>query len=277
MEIQFMITLATTPQSNTRLLIRGLKLYIASFKHVIGLALLVALLMFIPQFIAIGQKVSLLKVAQMLQWYNLLFFFVDIAAVFVFIALLWRMRCIITNQHESIMDDFKVASTKILLIIGVGIIYTIIVGLVMFFLIMLPAQNFLNNPTVWAINVALAFSFAYFCVIVYILYAFVFTLPLILTEDKGIFAALKKSFYLVWGNWWRVALLLIIPTLVYFIILSIIRNIFGVNLTIQYAEVYDYAALLVLAINILLVALVVPFEGALLLLQLRDLELRKQV
>lgn len=272
-----LITLATTPQSNTRLFMRGLKLYIASFKHVIGLALLFSMIIFIPECVAITRGVSLLELPQSFYLYNLFFIFVEVAALFVFIALLWRMRCIVTNQHESILDDFKVASTKILLILGVGLIYLLILGLVMFFLVMLPAVSFLRDPSIASINVALVFSFLFFCIIVYFSYTFIFSLPLILTENKGIIAALKKSFFLVWGNWWRVALLLIIPTLGYFILLFVIQSVFTISLSMLYVQPYDFKALLILAMNIMLIALFVPLEGALLLLQLRDLELRKQV
>lgn len=272
-----LITLATTPQSNTCLLKRGLKLYFASFKHVIGLALLFSVIAFIPQFVAIFQGLSLLELARVFSFYNLFFVVVDVAAVFVFIAILWRIRCVITNQHESILDDFKIASKKILLIIGVGLIYMLILSLFVFLLITVPALGFLNKPDEFSFNMALILLSLYFCATIYLCYVFIFSLPLILTEDKGVIVAVKKSYLLVWGNWWRVALLLITPTIVYFIMLFIIQSIFGLNLTIRYGEAYHYKDLLILIMNVILIALFVPFQGALLLLQLRDLELRKQV
>lgn len=272
-----LITLATTPQSNTRLFMRGLKLYFASFKHVIGLALLFSMITYIPQFLAITQGLSLLEFAQFLSFYNIIFFIVEIAAVFVFIAMLWRIRCVVTNQHESILDDFKIASKKILLIIGVGLIYMLILAFFIFFLVTLPTLSFLNKPSISTLNIVLVFLLLFFCLFVYVFYAFLFSLPLILTEDKGVIVALKKSYVLVWGNWWRVALLLITPTLIYLFMLFIIQNLFGYNLTIRYGEAYNYKDLLILIINVILIALFVPLEGALLLLQMRDLELRKQV
>lgn len=272
-----LITLATTPQSNSRLFMRGLKLYFASFKHVIGLALLFSMIAFIPQFIAITQGLSLLELARLFSFYNLFFFIVDVVAVFVFITILWRTRCVVMNKHEGILDDFKIASKKILLIIGVGLIYMLILGLFVFLLITLPSLSFLNKPSLVSINIALVLACLCFCMIVYIFYTLLFSLPLILTEDKGVIAALKKSYSLVWGNWWKVVLLLIIPTLAYFITLCIIQRIFSIDLTIRYAEAYNYRDLLILIMNVILVALFVPLQGALLLLQLRDLELRKQV
>ncbi len=272
-----LITLATTPQSNTRLLMRGLKLYYASFKHVIGLALLFAMVVFIPQFIAIAQGLNVLALLQLFSFYNLFFFIVDICAMFVFITILWRIRCVVTNAHESILDDFKVASKKILLIIGISLVYMLILALFVFLLIMLPARNLLNQPSEFSFNIAIMLSILYFCIVAYIFYAFMFSLPLILTENKGIISALKKSYCLVWGNWWKVALLLITPILAYFVLLYVIQNIFHINLTIRYAEAYNAKDLFILMINVILIALVVPLHGALLLLQLRDLELRKQV
>jgi len=270
-----LITLATTPQSNTRLFMRGLKLYFASFKHVIGLALLFSMIVYIPQFIAITQGLSLFGLAILLGFYNLFFIVVEIISIFVFIAILWRIRCVITNEHESIFDDFKIASKKILLIIGVGLVETLILVLFLFLLFTLPKFNFLNNPNSVTFNAALIFSIAYFAIVVYIFFALIFSVPLILTENKGLFAALKKSYRLVWGNWWKVALLLITPTLLYFITLNIIQSIFSTSLTITFAEAYNYKDLLILIINVLWIALFVPLQGALLLLQLRDLELRE--
>lgn len=272
-----LITLATTPQSNIKLLIRGLKLYLASFKQVIGLALLFSMVVFIPQFIAITQGLNLLTLARLFQFYNLLFFFVDFCAIFIFTAILWRIRCVVTNQYESILDDFKIASKKIFLILGAGVIYMLIISLIVFFLIMLPAEGFLAAKSMFSINLALVLLLAYFMTVIYIFYALFFSLPLILTENEGILSALTKSVSLVWGNWWRVFLLLIIPPLTYVISLLVIQRIFAINFTISYTEPYDYKALMILMLNVIFFAFFVPFEGALLLLQLRDLELRKQV
>lgn len=271
------VTLATTPQSNFRLLIRGLKLYVASFKHVFGLALLFSTIVFIPEYIAIAKGVSLLALPQLFQFYNIFFFLVDMMALFVFVALLWRIRCVITNQHESILDDFKVASKNIFLILGAAIIFALIISLFVLFLITLPAMSFLNTPTQSSVTVALGFIFLYFCIVAYIFYTLVFSIPLILTEDKGVLTAFEKSYLLVWGNWWRVFLVLTTPLFIYYMVLYIIQHVFFVNLSIPYGEDYHYQDLLVLIINVVWVAFVVPFFGSLLLLQLRDLELRKQV
>lgn len=271
-----MYTLATTPQSNGKLLTRGLKLYFSSFKQVYGLALLFSLIIFIPQFIAYYQGLNVINLTRSLALYNLLFFFAEFCAIFVFTALLWRIRCVVTNQHESIFDDFKIASQKIVLILGASLFYLVFLVLIIFFFIWLPAKNFTGVPSSLTLNTAIVFLILYFIISIYVFYLLIFSLPLILTENKHIFAALSKSIFLVWGNWWKVFGLQIIPLLCYVFLIAIIQDIFNISLTIDMTVPFDFKIFFIMLFSIFFGALFVSFQGALLLLQLRDLEIRKQ-
>lgn len=271
-----LMTLATSPQSNSRLLLRGLKLYAASIKQVIGLALLFSFIVYIPQVIAIYSGLNVFGLARSLAFYNLFFFIVNFCALFVFTAMLWRMNCVMLNQHESILDDFIVASKKILLIAGASIISMLLISFLVYIFVMLPAQNIVQAPSTVAINLGLIFLVLGFFISIYIIYLLIFYLPLILTENKGIMAALKKSFRLVRGHWWKVFLLLVTPYVVYWIFLWILQGVLHIDMSMNVAWNNAHKALWVM-FNVLFFALFVPFEGALLLLQLRDLEIRKQV
>jgi hypothetical protein len=115
---------------------------------------------------------------------------------------------------------------------------------------------------------------AQFCAIFYIYYLFYFYLPLILTENEGAFSSLKKSAVLVWRNWWRTCVVQILPWACYLIFLVIVREAFKLNLHIYFIDNYS-PTIGITCLQILLFALFIPWPAATLLVQLRDLELRK--
>lgn len=264
------VELANNPESNVQLIARGFNLYWASLLHVFGLALLLSLIVLLSRmlgFVANEYQVNLAYI-------DLYVFFIGIALYFVFTALLWRMRCVITQAHEKILDDMWVASRKIFLIVGASIVQSIVITLITIAVYFL-AHFIQKQPPVYAFYMTMVLFILYFLIFVYIVFLLIFYLPLILTEDKGIFSALKKSISLVWGNWWRVFLLQITPTLAYLICLSLFSWMFRINIDIylSYAPQHIFATV----INLFLIALIIPLNGAFLLVQLRDLELRKAV
>src|SRR5690348_11604956 len=125
------IELANSPESNPQLLKRVLKMYAASILHVFGFSLLLALVVFLPRFIALAINLSSLNAS----FYNFYVLLIDLVSVFIFTALLWRIRCVMTNTHEKILDDFSIAVRKITLIIGAAIIHFLIIA--GFFLLMM--------------------------------------------------------------------------------------------------------------------------------------------
>ena len=264
------VELANTPESNPQLLARSLKLYCASLLHVFGLALFIALIVWLSRFAVSSfgwQQIKLI-------YLDVCVFIIGILIYFIFTALLWRMRCVITQAHENIFDDLLVASKKILLIVGAALIQAFLVML-MTVTVYYLAYFIQKQPPLYAFYLTMVVFILYTLVFVYVYYLLIFYLPLILTEDKGIFSALMKSVSLVWGNWWRVFLLQIIPLGSYFVCIFILSWIFHVNINIYLSETPLY--ILATVLNLFLIALFIPFNGAVLLVQLRDLELRKAV
>lgn len=94
---------------------------------------------------------------------------------------------------------------------------------------------------------------------------FMFSLFAILFENAGWLSAIKRSYKLVWGNWWRTFAVIIFPALLLVVIQNVIALIIGVH--------YVW-------INILVVSLVMsglkPYFDAVLLVQFNDLKLREK-
>jgi len=271
------IALATTPQSNFKLIGRGFKLYAASFKQVFGLSLLLSLIVFMPRFIAIINPQDIFSSFNNLNFFNLFLILIEIIGLFVYVAMLWRIRCVITDEHESILDDFKIASQKILYIIGAAIVYTLILGLLFF------ATNYILNfiKEIQSSNDFFKWSFllisTYYVINLYVFYLFIFYAPLILTENKGVFTALKKSACLVWGNWWRVFLLMLTPIVLYISLMIIVKSVFHINMNVYFLWPNESESIFAALLNMLIFAVALPYAGSVLLLQLRDLELRQQL
>lgn len=270
------IALSIQPESNKRLLKRSLRLYRASIPHVFGLALLLSLIVFIPRIISLVIEQDILDSINTLFLYNFFLIALNIGIIFVFTAILWRMRCIIMDAHESILDDFTIASKKIFLIIAAAIIQMLIIGMITFivyyFFTFIIKQN-----TLLHMYIAMAVAVLYFFMWGYVFYLLIFYLPLILTEDKGFISSLLKSVSLVWGNWWRVFLLQITPLISYVLFLLLIKYLFKIDLNIYFISYMQEGSILTTLINLLIFAFFIPFNAAVLLIQLRDLELRKQV
>ena len=263
------IELAEQPKSNTQLIARSLKLYWSSLIHVFGLALFLGLIIWISGIIS----EYLLYTNAKIIYIDLFVFLASVLGLFIFTTLLWRMRCVLTHTHDSILDDITIASKKIFLIIGATLIQLVMFSLFatgIYFL----SQLFQKQPPIYAFYLTMIAFVVLFVTFFYFYYALIFYLPLILTENKGIFSAMGKSISLVWGNWWRVFFLQILPVLSYIIFIAILTTIFQIDIKLYFSTNYTY--IIASVINLFVIALFIPFNGAILLIQLRDLELRKE-
>ena len=123
------------PESIHILLWRSFKVYRASFFHVFFLSLLLSIIAFIPRLLStlVGQDVFLGLPTFSPQ--RLWLLMITLGTLIFFTALLWRIRCVITDTHESIMDDMKISLRKIpfifvaaILNVGGILITTYVVG-----------------------------------------------------------------------------------------------------------------------------------------------------
>lgn len=262
------IELASSPESNLQLTKRIFNLYAASILHVFGLALLLALIAFFPRFVVLAINSAFLSA----KFYRVYLIAIELLIVFTFTAMLWRIRCVITNAHERILDDFSIASKKLLLIIGAAAIHLLIILSFSFLMVLLFSYS-KNHTTLVSYYIFVIFCAIYFFLMIYINFLFSFYLPIILTENQGIWAAIKKSVTLVWGNWWRVFLLQLLTPASYAVCLLILNEFFSIDIHFYFS--HTNATIIATLINLVFLAIFIPLYGATLLVQLRDLELRK--
>ena len=99
-------------------------------------------------------------------------------------------------------------------------------------------------------------------------------LPLIIFENEGPFHAYKHSCKLVWNDWWRTAVTLAIPSVIFWTITNIIEGRASFEVVAKHAHsnfmwVFYHLIFTILYAGFLL------WAGAILLLLLNDLKLRK--
>jgi hypothetical protein len=113
--------------------------------------------------------------------------------------------------------------------------------------------------------------------VAYLFIAMYFYLPIIVIEHQGIWASLRKSVRLVWKNWWRTFFVQMTPWLIYFICLLLLKYIVNLNISLFYIKTEQIPTLLSLCVQILVFALFLPWIASTLMIQLRDLELRRNL
>lgn len=274
------MALSIQPESISRLVLRSIKLYVKGLPRVFFFSLLLSIIVFTPRLFALMYGIQINSMLQGVQIVG--FIIIEIIALFIFTSMLWRIRCILYDEHESFFSDMKIAIKKLPSIIAAAFIqiafFAIITTITLVFSSYL-AQYQLLTPnvsqfrSVFLASMLLAINF---WVIIYVYYLFIFYLPLILTEDKGIIPSLKQSFLLVWGRWWRTFLILSIPWFCYVVLLIIIRKIFNLDLHIYFIEPVIQSTWVPVIIHVLIFAIFAPWVASALLIQLRDLELRKK-
>lgn len=285
------IEISSQPESFHKLFIHSLKVYSKTFFHVFWFSALISIITFLPRIIELSLKEDIFTTLPMTSWHQLWFLLIDLVCLIVFTAILWRIQCALKKQHETILDDLIRAIKKLPLIIVAAIIQMFVValvGLIIFSLIFLLGSTTISNPFTSHIVVLLSensrlilalrfISVLAVFVIIYLFFAFYFYLPLILTENKGVFAALKESVYLVWGNWWRTVVFQISPWIVYVFCLVLFRFGLHMNIHVFFVEPEHAFSWLDLIFQIILFLIFVPWFATILLVQLRDLETRKKL
>ena len=104
---------------------------------------------------------------------------------------------------------------------------------------------------------------------IYAVVAVLMVQPLILFDNKGSFASLKDSFLLIKGNWWRTFVIFFLPKII--ILHSFYFSFFG-------AHYFSHNIWYVLmGYNILITTFLFPLIIACILVQFKDLKLRRQL
>ena len=272
--------LPSQPETYWQLLRRSIRLYRVTFKKVALLAALLAITTFVPRLLsfAIGQdilhNIGLFSLNQL--WLTML----NLVAFIFFIAIIWHMHCEIIHKRDTLREDFKIGFKKVitifiastlqsLLVIG---IVAIIIGSQMFIHYNLP-WIFESAIGIWIASLLFLFELT---VLAYFATLFIFIVPLVAIEDKGILSSLQRSVTLVWNHWWRTITLQATPWICLILILAFAKFILNINVHIYFLDQLTHPLLLTI-LQIIIFAVFIPWVAATLLVQLQDLELRKNL
>ncbi|TAK72927.1 MAG: hypothetical protein EPO11_09420 [Gammaproteobacteria bacterium] len=261
--------LASQPETYKQLLKRSIALYRASFFKTAFLALLIAILAFLPRLIAESMDTHLYLTPFPWALQNIGLFLINLIILLIFIAILWHVYCVMRGVHEPLVEDFTMGVKKLFYALAATIIQNLIIFtltmMIFGLLLLLSQQRVLFYPSIMDI----LFTWFIFCAaslfMFYVITLFIFLIPCIAIENKGIGAALERTIALVWNHWWRVFSLQITPWVCYFIIMGIITMILGPYVTPLWISI----------LNLVIFAFFIAWFAALLLVQLKDLELRK--
>lgn len=272
--------LPTQPESNKSLLKRSLSLYAASFSHVILLALILAFITFIPRFLFDLYGRDFLLSTQFWSWARVWLTILNLVDFILIIAIFWRLHCVNRGYHEPFIQDVgKGVRKTIYVFIAAVVTNAVVYGVTMLTWL---ATKTLHEHSLLLADSRLSFVLTVLLVVaqtfilLYLTALFLFILPVIAIEDKGILGGIKRSISLVWNHWWRVFTLQIVPWFCFFITLILLRFILLTNMRLTFLERLP-EPLWVTLMKMVLFGFFVPWVCALILVQLRDLELRKQI
>src|SRR3990167_1584881 len=272
-------TPAMQPETIGQQLLRSVKLYAKSLLHVFEFALILSIIAFVPRMITLvtNQRIPLTLSPFTLQTLGLLL--IDIGTLIFFIAILWRMRCFIAHVQETLWSEIKRAFRKIPQILVASLILgfsLLLINFVTYGVNLLITQDTLLTQNSFARLAVFVVFFFQFIAAVYIYFLFCFYLPLILTENKSIVSSLKQSAVLVWKNWWRTFCVQVFPWFCYLIALFIIKHVLDFHLHVYFTDPRNITVFST-TMHIIIFAIFIPWPAATLLVQLRDLELRKNL
>lgn len=271
--------LAPNPRGYQALMAASFRLYRASFKRVILMSLVLAFIVLIPRFLSdiIGE--DLIVTLPLLDPHRLWLMLVDFGAFLFFIAILWHMHCELVNKNEPFTDDLQMGVKKFFFAV-IATAIACMLGLAAT-LIIYSFQLYHNQPlslagvgVIGQLGIGLLL-FIQGLLTLYISLLFLFITPLIATEDSHILQAIAKSVLLSYRHPFRILFLQLTPWAFFTLILSIFST-FGFNIHLFFMETTAHTIGGTL-VNLILLALFLPWIGALLLLQLHDLELRRKM
>lgn len=272
--------LPTHPLSYKNLIKRSIVLYKASIQRILLLTSLLAFVVFIPRLLSdvVGQDI-LLNLPPF-SIYRAWILVIDLAAFMFMIAILWRMHCIIRGVHEPYIEDFKIGLKKLWIVVLAtllqsAVVLAFVLLIYAFQMLLYTHQLLFIHNTIGLIFTILVFMGQLF-LLMYISMLFYFLNPLIAIENRGVFGSLERSAFLVWNHWWRAFSVQITPWVCYVIGLGLIRFVFKINIHIYFFE-HTAHSIWATVIHMIIFAFFAPWVAAVLLVQLKDLELRKHI
>lgn len=265
------------PQSWFKLILSSLKVYKICFLRVIWLSFIISILAFLPRTIAVMVQEPLSN----LEFFSLRHSWVyitDLLALMLFIALFSRLHKVESGKPVSIMQDLKVGLRNLGSIILASILevllLTAITGIVVGITAFFYKHDLLFAPTVTSWALTFIIFIGQLLLLIFVSTLFIFFLPLIAIENRGVIKALERSVLLAYDHWGRIFSLQLTPWVFYVLVLFLLRFNFSINISIFHQTAITLWAVLVQSA---VFSLFMLWAACLLLVQLRDLELRKHI
>lgn len=272
--------LPTKPSNNAVLLQLSVKLYKVAFKHFIILSALLSFLAFIPRIISLYIGQDIFHALSPLSPHRLWFVAINLLCLILFIAIIWSLYCTSRGRHEPFIEDLskgfkKVISILVATVIEVAILFAVSMVVYGVFAFVHAYHEFLGQ-NIWGLLLIAVVVLALLTLLIYASLLFLFFIPIIAIENKGVIVALERSILLAWNHPWRVFSLQIAPWICYLIVLLIVRFLFNIEIHIYFFPTPTFN-ILTTVFHLVLFALFIPWVAALMLVQLKDLELRRHL
>lgn len=192
-----MFSLAREPQGIGKLLDSGFRLFIAGFKPAVVFGFILALVSAAPRLLMPwleGHEAPPSLAAMLLSLAVTLVATVVVSAL-VIGALAYVYGYVAAGRQVTLGKAFGVALDRLPSLIGAFLLYglAIVLGLV---LLVIPGLILMLSLMLYS--------------------------PIVMLEKERAYAALRKSHRLVWGNWWRSAIVITVSFVVYLVITAIV-------------------------------------------------------
>ncbi len=247
-----MYELAKEPADIGRVIDGGIKLFTASFKSVILLALVATFIVYIPELV-VRLFVDSIDESQV-PLMALLFIFLSLLLVLVYLSLYTALILKIWSCARQESLEIKALVEK-----GFALLLPVVLASILYCLGIFIGILLLIIPGIY---LTVAFCLYYFAVVI---------------EERGPIEALKRSFNLTRGNWWRTFLILLIPTMIVMVLFTVVGFAAGI-LAFFLAGFTAEGAVFEIIVEVFLniaQAVSMPFFVSLLLVLYHDLAIRQ--
>ena len=245
-----MFQYANQPQPIGKVLDNGIRLCLSSFKSVVGIAFVSAVISSLPNLLAPApQAGQAFAAGQMQQFMGITLATMIVSFVF-YTAIILRIDAAASDKDISLGAALSVGLKKLL---------PVIAGMLLYILAVMLGSVLLLIP-----GFILMMSLLFYSM-------------LIIIDNRGIIDSLKTSHRLVWGNWWRTTTVFMVPAALMMVIYIALGFVTGV--TAGMAGGVEQATGMPVTITLFSIAVATigaPLLYAIMLVQLHDLKLRKQ-
>jgi hypothetical protein len=178
-------------------------------------------------------------------------------------ALLLRQRAIIEQRPTSIKSELGEAFRRLPSFLGATLLFLVVVGCGAAVIMVVPQQYRMG------VRIPLEVVCLYLAVLLSC------TWPAVLFAAQGPLGALRQSGRLVWGNWWRMAVVYFVGGAVVIVVAVLLGTLIAAVVSSLGAGIPVMTSVFTEVANVL-GAVTAPFAGALLLATFGDLRVRKE-